>query len=67
MPDWVTGAAYSDKIQSQLSTVPLSAKASDRGVSKPYTSEARAGKRHPHPRQWQGPAQLVVSRRIPEG
>ena len=52
MPKWLTEAAYREQIQPRLRTVPLSAIASALGVSRPYASDIRAGKRSPHPRHW---------------
>lgn len=59
LPDWLTEQAYREKIQPQLAkqTVPVIANAI--GVSKPYATDIRAGRRVPHPRHWERLAQLV--------
>src|ERR1019366_965852 len=58
-PKWPTEAAYKGQILPRLSKVPHSAIATALGVSKPYASEVRAGKRCPHSRHWQLLSKLV--------
>lgn len=58
-PAWLTAEAYVEKIQPQLATATISAVASALGVSIPYATDIRKGRRRPHPRHWQVLAQLV--------
>ncbi len=46
------GEDYRKKIQARLTTFTVSAIASALGISKPYATDIRAGKRVPHPRHW---------------
>jgi CRISPR-associated endonuclease Cas1 len=57
-PSWLTPEFYSEKIQPQLAGVSTSAIATRIGVSRWYAGKLRRGYR-PHPRHWQGLAQLV--------
>ncbi|MGB6484859.1 MAG: CRISPR-associated endonuclease Cas1 [Candidatus Acidiferrales bacterium] len=59
LPEWLTGKAYREQIQPKLVTFTVSAIASALGISKPYATDIRAGKRVPHPRHWQTLALLV--------
>lgn len=58
-PDWLNEKAYREKIQPLLlrQTVPTISIAL--GVSQPYATDIRAGKRLPHPRHWPMLARLV--------
>ena len=58
-PDWLTEEAYTNRIQPQLNSVTLSEIASAIGVSIPYASDLRKGRRRPHPRHWQALAELT--------
>ncbi len=58
-PDWLTEEFYAQKIQPLLRGVTNSQIATLLGVSKPYASAMRAGRRRPHPRHWQALAELV--------
>ena len=58
-PGWLTNEVYETKIRPLLANVPRSAIVSSLGVSKPYASEVRSGKRRPHPRHWVTLAQIV--------
>jgi hypothetical protein len=59
LPDWLTEQAYREKIQPRLAevTVPTISKAL--GISGPYATDIRAGRRRPHPRHWEKLARLV--------
>jgi hypothetical protein len=57
-PVWLTAEVYSEKIQPLLAGVSSSAIASRIGVSRWYAGRIREGYR-PHPRHWQGLAELV--------
>jgi CRISPR-associated endonuclease Cas1 len=58
-PDWLTDEAYTNRIQPRLVSTSLSQIASAIGVSIPYASNIRKGKRRPHPRHWEALAKLV--------
>ncbi len=59
LPEWLTENVYREKIQPKLATFTVSAIASALGVSKPYATDIRSGKRVPHPRHWETLARLV--------
>jgi CRISPR-associated endonuclease Cas1 len=62
-PRWLTEDVYLKQIQPALRDSTISAIASALGVSLPYATDIRAGRRRPHPRHWESLAQLVgVSR-----
>jgi CRISPR-associated endonuclease Cas1 len=52
LPSWLTRDTYVTRIQPALASVPKSRIRSALGVSEPYSSHIRAGKRTPHPRHW---------------
>jgi hypothetical protein len=58
-PDWLTDEAYTKQIQPRLVSKTLSEIASAIGISIPYASDIRKGRRRPHPRHWQKLAALV--------
>jgi CRISPR-associated endonuclease Cas1 len=58
-PAWLNEQSYREKIQPGLAGVTVRAVASALGVSQPYASNIRSGKRQPHPRHWQTLAQLA--------
>jgi hypothetical protein len=58
LPAWLTRDVYVNQIQPALAAVTKSRIRSALGVSEPYASGIRAGKRIPHPRHWQTLAQL---------
>jgi CRISPR-associated endonuclease Cas1 len=65
-PSWLTDDAYTAQIQPRLNNASLSEIASAIGVSIPYASDIRQGRRRPHPRHWQTLAELVgISRQYP--
>lgn len=61
LPDWLTEQTYREKIQPGLKglTVPTIMRAL--GISQPYATDVRAGRRVPHPRHWENLAKLVDS------
>ena len=59
LPAWLTRDAYVKRVVPALASVAKSQIRSALGVSEPYSSDIRAGKRIPHPRHWQTLAQLV--------
>ena len=52
LPEWLTENVYREQIQPRLATFTVSAVSSALGVSKPYATDIRSGKRVPHPRHW---------------
>jgi len=58
-PAWLTDETYTKEIQPCLVNVTLSQIASAIGVSIPYASDLRRGRRRPHPRHWRALAELV--------
>ena len=58
-PAWLDEKTYTEKTQPRLAEFPVSAISSALGVSRPYASDIRAGKRRPHPRHWEVLAQLA--------
>jgi hypothetical protein len=58
-PAWLTDEVYSKQIQPRLNKPTLSQIASAIGVSIPYASDIRKGRRRPHPRHWKALANLV--------
>jgi CRISPR-associated endonuclease Cas1 len=58
-PARLTEKTYTEKIQTRLADVTISALASTLGVSEPYAADIRAGRRRPHPRHWLALAKLV--------
>lgn len=57
-PDWLNEDAYKNLIQPRLTAASLSQIASAIGVSIPYASDIRRGRRCPHPRHWQALSQI---------
>ena len=58
-PTWLTEDAYITQIQPQLRNASLSQIAAATGVSIPYASDIRKGRRRPHQRHWHTLARLV--------
>jgi CRISPR-associated endonuclease Cas1 len=58
-PAWLNEECYREKIRPALTGVTVRVIASTLGVSLPYASNIRSGKRHPHARHWQALAQLA--------
>ncbi len=58
-PAWLTEEAYMQQIQPKLSPASLSQIAAAIGVSIPYASDIRKGRRRPHPMHWLALAHLV--------
>jgi CRISPR-associated endonuclease Cas1 len=58
-PSWLTDAAFTNQILPRLASTSLSEIASAIGVSIPYASDIRKGRRRPHPRQWKALAELA--------
>jgi CRISPR-associated endonuclease Cas1 len=58
-PSWLNDEAYSNRIVPRLARASLSEIASSIGVSIPYASDIRKGRRRPHQRHWRALARLV--------
>jgi len=58
-PDWLDDKAYVQQIHPHLADVTISNIALTLGVSLPYASDIRAGRRRPHPRHWLSLARLA--------
>jgi CRISPR-associated endonuclease Cas1 len=58
-PDWLNDQAYAQEIHPRLADVTISTIALTLGVSLPYASDIRAGRRRPHPRHWASLGRLV--------
>ena len=58
-PPWLNRDTYVQRIQQRLMQLTCPAIASAMGVSIPYASKIRAGRRKPHPRHWQTLAEMV--------
>jgi len=59
LPKWFTEEAYRTKIQPALAGISVPAIATALGISEPYATNIRAGRRTPHPRHWLILARLV--------
>jgi hypothetical protein len=59
LPAWLDEKTYREKIQPRLAEIAVPIISSALGVSKPYATDIRAGKRRPHPRHWLTLARLV--------
>jgi CRISPR-associated endonuclease Cas1 len=60
LPDWLTEQAYRKRIQPLLKGLTVPTITQMLGISQPYATDIRAGKRIPHPRHWEKLA-LAVS------
>lgn len=59
LPEWLNKEAYRAKIQPALAGITVRAIATALGVSKPYATDIRAGRRMAHPRHWLSLARLA--------
>jgi hypothetical protein len=59
VPVWLTPDVYVKQIQPALASVAKLQIRLALGLSEPYSSDIRAGKRIPHPRHWIALAELV--------
>ena len=59
LPDWLNVETYRQKVQPRLAAISVSKISAALGISEPYATDIRAGKRIPHPRHWEGLAKLV--------
>lgn len=59
LPEWLTDWTYHEKIVPRLRDVTVGTISSALGVSEPYATDIRAGKRVPHQRHWEALANLV--------
>ncbi len=58
-PRWLTEEAYRKRIQPRLGKTTVPAISTALGISEPYATDIRAGRRIPHPRHWETLARLV--------
>jgi len=58
-PEWLNEEVYREKIRPRLAGVTVPAISSALGVSDPYATDVRSGRRIPHPRHWHTLARLV--------
>jgi hypothetical protein len=58
LPEWLNAETYQTKIQPGLAEITVPAIATALGISEPYATDIRAGKRVPHPRHWEKLARL---------
>jgi hypothetical protein len=58
-PSWLDGTTYAERILPRLIDATTSSIALALGVSLPYASDIRSGRKKPHPRHWLNLAQLV--------
>jgi CRISPR-associated protein Cas1 len=59
LPDWLNEETYREKIQPRLAGLTIPAISEALGISHPYASSIRTGKRQPHPRHWICLAKLI--------
>lgn len=59
LPKWLSKRVYHEKIQPMLAMFSVPAIASALGVSKPYATDIKSGKRVPHQRHWKTLAALT--------
>jgi len=59
LPEWLSEETYRRKIQPRLAEITVPTISAALGISEPYATEIRAGKRKPHPRHWLSLARLV--------
>jgi CRISPR-associated endonuclease Cas1 len=57
----VSDEMYRKEIQPRLASITIAKIASTLGVSEPYATDIRSGRRRPHPRHWQELAKIVGS------
>jgi hypothetical protein len=58
-PAWLTDQFYAERIRPRLDGLEIKALAASLGVSIPYASSIRAGRRKRHPRHWETLAKPV--------
>ncbi len=59
LPDWLNEAAYRHRVQPRLAEISVPKIAAALGVSQPYATDIRAGKRVPHRRHWKTLANIT--------
>jgi hypothetical protein len=59
LPAWLTRDVYAKQVQPALARMKKSEIRSALGLSEPYSSDIRSGKRVPHPRHWLALAELA--------
>jgi hypothetical protein len=59
LPDWLNEMTCREKIQPRFGELTVPAKSTALGISGPYATEVRTGKRCPHPQHWEKLARLI--------
>ena len=59
LPEWLNEETYRTKIQPALAGITVPAIATALGISEPYATDIRKGRRLSHPRHWEALARLV--------
>jgi CRISPR-associated protein Cas1 len=59
LPEWLNEEVYRAKIQPALAGITVPAIATALGISEPYATNVRGGRRIPHPRHWLALAELT--------
>jgi CRISPR-associated endonuclease Cas1 len=59
LPTWLTPDAFNKEIQPRLANMTVPAISKTLGISGGYATDIRAGRRRPHPRNWERLARLV--------
>jgi CRISPR-associated endonuclease Cas1 len=59
LPQWLNEEVYRTKIQPALAGITVPGIATSLGISEPYATDIRRGRRIPHARHWQALAKLV--------
>jgi len=62
-PDWLTEVTYRERIQPLLAGITVPTISTALGISEPYATDIRAGRRLPHPRHWKALAQLALGKK----
>jgi CRISPR-associated endonuclease Cas1 len=60
LPDWLTEQEYRQRVQPRLAGLTVRAIATALGISAPYATDIRSGRRIPHPRHWRALARLAL-------
>ena len=63
-PAWLDETVYAAQLRPKLANYSISTIALTLGVSLPYASDIRAGRKRPHPRHWVALAKLAGIRNV---
>jgi len=64
LPEWLNEKVYRERILPRLVGITVTTISSALGISKPYATDIRAGKRVPHPRHWETLAHFAEFHRL---